>query len=162
MIFSLMIFPGDAGITPVFGAEFVVFGRLLRAAVVDVQPLTPAARNEASYLRLVERLAGRWPELMATGPMPEWCEAHFTAHAVFVLRESATLLEPAHEAFDDYMAAYADLLARQQQGSSAEGDAELRHYKDHHIANTPGRRYLTRLFGEDWTEWFLRERMYAD
>ena len=39
-------------------------------------------------------------------------------------------------------------------------ERDLAAYKLHHVAHTPGRPYLERMFGAEWTESFLRNAMY--
>lgn len=155
-IFSLMVFPRHGDQVPIFASEFVIFGGLVRAAVVDLQsvggPAADAAREPLA------RLGARWSSLQATGPMPEWCRDHFTPESVFVLREGVASLDTLDAAFGDFLAEYVRILRDAPEGHAPQD--HCRAYKDHHIAHTPGRRYLTRFFGGDWCEAFLRKGMY--
>lgn len=156
-IFALMIFPDDASRTPVFASEFVVFGKAVRAAVVDLQPAgmeSPWRERSESALML---LGAANPDLLAPAEMPEWCRDYFTRGAVFALRREMHEL-PRLEAV---LGAYLDLWSRLPAAGGGTASGALHDYKTHHIVHTPGRPYLEKMFGLEWTEAFLRNAMYA-
>lgn len=153
-IFSLMIFPHDPASSPVFASEFVRFGKFLRAAVVDWQPLVAGAQFAAA-----DQYAPA--ELRATEELPAWCRAHFTPHAVFRLGAPAEQLPALNRAFVQALRLYVRASTRVRTARPKEEPSELAAYKEHHVEHTPGRPYLARMFGEAWTERFLAEAMYA-
>jgi hypothetical protein len=155
-IFSLMVFPHHADRVPIFASEFVVFGGIVRAAVADIQSVGEHAA--AAARAPLGRLGSRWRHLQASGPLPEWCREHFTPESVFVLRAGVASLDTLDEALEDFLDEYVRLLREAPRGYAAAD--HCRAYKDHHIEHTPGRRYLTRFFGGDWCEAFLRKGMY--
>ncbi|MDX2176004.1 MAG: hypothetical protein SF028_05990 [Candidatus Sumerlaeia bacterium] len=156
-IFSLLAFPDDPEAHPVFASEYVFMGSVVRAAVVDFQlgARCPAARAALA------RLASRHARLLHDGEYPEWCRPHFTRSAVFQLRETALERRVLEHAFDDYLGEFAGLVARTGAPAPVEDAAELADYKAHHCRHTPGRPFLSRCFGADWTEDFLAGAMYA-
>jgi len=91
--------------------------------------------------------------------MPEWCRDYFTPLAVFGMRVPIEELPGLEHAYVDYLRAWVGLATVIDTGRP--DSPALREYKDHHIAHTPGRTYLSRVFGSEWTEEFLRTAMYA-
>lgn len=157
-IFSAMLFPHDATRLPIFASEFVIFGKLVRAAVIDMQML--GERSTALHAALTG-LAQRYATLTATGPLPAWCESYFNPEAVFVLGGREDALDGLDAAYRDYAAQFAALACTHPSGDVLSGQTAMRAYKDHHIAHTPGLPYLERMFGIEWTARFLRDGMYA-
>jgi len=156
-IFALMIFPDDPSRVPVFASEFVAFGKIVRAAVVDLQPAGMAAPARDELDRALAPLPAANPDLLASGELPEWCRDYFTRGAVFALRREVDELPRLERVLDEYLHAWCDLAKPGRAGA----DSALAAYKSHHVAHTPGRPYLERMFGPEWTEAFLRNAMYA-
>ncbi len=160
-IFSLMIFPNDPRSVPVFASEFVVFGQLVRAAVLDFQGLADEVRASRVWTGALDELARAFPGMTAQEELPGWCRAHFTPQAVFRLRAKAPELAQLDSAFDAWIDRWAAIASGHVSHAPAVEAPELAEYKRHHVANTPGRPFLERCFGTAWTERFLRDGMYA-
>jgi hypothetical protein len=159
-VVSLLIFPRRHDHLPIFATEFVFFGESLRAGVVDLQAPEGVAHLPADVRAALLPLAEQWPGYLAREPLPDWCRTHFNPEAVFILRDDAPDHPALCRAYRDYLRAYVELARRPAENSPTDSPS-VAHYKQHHIANTPGRLYLSRGFGEQWTEWFLAEKMYS-
>ncbi len=159
-IVALMIFPERSGCVPVFGAEIVTFGKIVRAGVIDLQPVgTKSEITEQANVLQDARLAD-FTDLRAAGPLPGWCEDYFTPEAVFVMGREMEILPRVLEALGVYLEVWKSAAVCHGGVGSPEGSEEMSLYKRHHVVHTPGRPYLVRMFGEDWTERFLAEAMY--
>lgn len=157
-IFALMVFPDDPSRVPVFASEFVVFGKIVRAAVVDLQPAGMSSDSRGELDRALAPLAAANPDLLASGELPDWCRDYFTRGAVFALRREMADLPRLETVLADYVDAWSRLCTH---GGDSPPSAALDAYKSHHVVHTPGRPYLEKMFGIEWTEAFLRNAMYA-
>ena len=157
-IFNTMIFPSDVDHCPVFASEIVSFGGKPQVAVIDLQPLGNA-RLRRDVEEKLATLADRYGELPGSGEVPDWCEDYFTTHAIFSRPKSSEYDDVLLRAYADYLQVFVDYL--KAAGSCSLPDPRTREYKDHHVANNPGLKFLGRMFGEQWTLDFLNNAMYA-
>ena len=159
-IFALMGYPADSVRVPILAAEFVRFGGQLRAVVADLQCPDPSFLTHEAQIAMLE-LGTRWGHLRDEQELPEWCRNYFSSSCIFSLRRQADELPILEDALRDYTEAWIDIgrSAPVTPGVPHEC-AAVREYKAHHALHTPGRPYLRRVFGEDWTEDFLSNAMY--
>jgi hypothetical protein len=159
-IFALMGYPAASVRIPILAAEFVRFGGQLRAVVADLQCPDPSFLTRDAQVAMLE-LGARWGHLRDEQELPEWCRSYFSPSCIFSLRRQADELPTLEAALRDYTEAWIDIgrSALALSGVPSENPA-VREYKAHHALHTPGRPYLRRVFGEDWTEDFLTNAMY--
>lgn len=188
-VLNVMGFPADPSSTPIFAAELLGFGGVARIAFVDLQDggLTPAARASAAAAsgRALEAAAAALGDAHATEPRsgetreaPDWAMASSCGQAFFLRGDGARCHGAIHrEIFRQYLAAWLEVRAEVggQPGArsndattgldnaSRKGGHEeriLQQYKRHHLANTPGSRFLSGLYSETWTSGFLSGFLY--
>ncbi|MEQ8821793.1 MAG: hypothetical protein RLY93_16265 [Sumerlaeia bacterium] len=160
-IVNVMLFPADVQRHPVFASEIVVFAKALRVGVIDLQPLVRTQEQEGLIEGDLAALRSRFGDLSDGGELPDWAREHFTPACVHVREPGLESLPRLREAYLAYLRLFIQYVRNNPGTPAATEDPALRHYKDHHIANTPGWPFLSRLYGEDWTRRFLREGMYA-
>lgn len=157
-IFNVMIFPYHSGTTPVFASEIVRFGNAIRAAVIDLQPLTQSAQRllaEGNHLPRLARVAAAFP---SGGPLPQWCADYFSEGALWSRMENLDRADALLFAYEEYLRAWTRLATAGE--VRTETDAHVAEYKRHHIEHSPGLKFLHKLFGAEWTESFLWNGMY--
>lgn len=170
-IFSFLVFPADADRLCVFASEFVRFGDSIRAAVVDLQYLGGddgvRAETAAALRRAAAGGASGHARFVKASPYPEWCLPHFTDLALFTLEAGVSDLPVLVGGFEAYLREWAGLARSAAMAGGADwglgagGRNALADYKEHHRRSTPGGTFLRRTFGEEWTESFLADGMYA-
>jgi hypothetical protein len=163
-ILNAMFYPTNAREVPVFAVELILFGKQPRVGVIDLQPalgVHMAGPLSQQVDRILEPIAARYRHLLTSGgDLPDWAEEHFTKHCIYSRPESLEELPRLLQAFRAYFRCWSQHFLPRETGlpDCAEGLAD---YQAHHVANTPGRRYLQTSFGPDWTERYLREFMYC-
>ncbi|MEZ0295755.1 MAG: hypothetical protein ACAI35_04800 [Candidatus Methylacidiphilales bacterium] len=170
-ILNLMIYPRDAKRVPVFAVEYISFGGRPRVAVVDLQPA--AGLNAAPDLtaEVVAALNSRGADelrhaLPGGGDLPEWAVPHFTPASLYSRPTSPDGAEISllAEAFRCYLDTWRVAFLPRDNGGPATADelgaTHLTAYQQHHVEHTPGRPFLRKTYGEEWTERYLRDFMY--
>lgn len=160
-ILNLMIFSSAADACPVFASEIILFGSKIRVAVIDHQsPDRQMPLRKEIEAKLGALQARYQPQLTPGGELPEWAKAHFTSACIYCRPSTPEETPVVEQAFEDYLQMWvADWLPR----SAPEPAAQeiLSAYQFHHVENTPGRPFLSQVFGAEWTEKYLRQFMYA-
>lgn len=154
-IHATMLYPNDSEVQPVFAAELVVLGTLVRAAVADIQPLTHAAQQSPRLREALAETAPRTARWRAS-EAPDWCTDHFTEAALLSLKRTEAELEELESVYD----AIAEAFVRMELRADPKANPATAEYKHHHFVHTPGRKYMSAAFGVEWTEKFLAEGMY--
>ncbi len=156
-IVNLFLFPTGLA-APVFAMEFVAFGKKPVVAVIDAKGHEPAGAALAA--RVLRAAHARHPGLPRGDDAPSWFEECRSGDDFFVrpadLAQFARLTRILDEVWQELLAALP--------ASSAALPADLaavQAYKDHHRRHSPGRPFLHRTFGPDWTESFMRDFLFA-
>ena len=163
-ILNAMFYPVNAGQVPVFAVELILFGKQPRVGVVDLQAVSGIHHSgqfgleiDEALLPLAQRYGSR---LTGGGELPEWALEHFTKHCIYSRPDSMQELPILLQAYRAYFRTWSQrFLPRESVQKSCY--EELAGYQSHHVANTPGRRYLHTSFGTEWTERYLAEFMYC-
>lgn len=159
-IVNTMVFPLDPERLPVFAAELLVFGNRPQLVFVDLQVpgLNPDMRGRVSGVAAT--LARQYASL-PTEPPPDWAVAFSTGGFVFTRCHDQECLPQLRELYFDYLRCWRDLALAGQIGSPGPlASAELARYKREHVAHSPGRPFLARMFGSAWTDAFLNDFLY--
>lgn len=155
-IMNLFFFPVVTA--PIFVIELVAFGKKPVVAVIDAKGVEPC--GVALGAEILRAAHARHPGLPRGDDAPAWFEECRSGHDFFVrpadLAQFETLATVLHEVWHDLR----DKIPR----CPPAGEADLvavQHYKDHHRLHSPGRPFLHRVFGEAWTEAFMRDFLFA-
>ncbi len=155
-VLNLFLFPRVAA--PVFAMEFVAFGKKPVVAVIDAKGHEPAGRALAA--RVLRAAHGRHPDLPRGDDAPAWFEECRSGDDFFVrpadFGQFSLLTAILHEVWTELLHALPHAPA-----ASAADDLSVQAYKDHHRTHSPGRPFLHRTFGAEWTETFMDEFLFA-
>jgi hypothetical protein len=145
-IINTWVFPNRPRRMPVFAAELIAVGTEVRVAFVDIQvPVidTPSVLDDTSML---------------TGGI----------NYTYARNVPADCFHQVEECYTAYLDAYLKGFASKSVGSSLaamERDEialdRLQAYQHHHMESSPGNKFLSKLFGPDWTESFMRDFLFA-
>ncbi|GAB4246922.1 MAG: hypothetical protein OHK005_12900 [Candidatus Methylacidiphilales bacterium] len=160
-VVNLMVFPLNANAVPIFASELIAFGPKVHVAVIDHQMAGGRASEPPESHDILTPLHQRWAaHFPSGGELPAWATSHFTPWCIYTRGlpvEDIGLLE---EAFLDFWRAWVShWLPRANSDEPAH--PALTTYLHHHIANTPGRPFLGKFFGEAWAERYLKQFMYG-
>jgi hypothetical protein len=159
-LLNILALPTAAAAAPLFALEILRLGSHSALAVVDLKALDPVAVEPArAALRAVH---ATHPELTDAGDAPAWY-AETRSGDDFYLRPADQLaIDRALAAALAVWRAELDLLASAPPAIDPTGfAAALRHYKEHHRQHQPGRPFLHRLAGADWTERYFSSVLYG-
>lgn len=160
-VLNLMIFPWSAESCPIFASEIIVFGNLIRVAVVDHQSANPASALKSQIeSELAPLHEFHQSKVSGGGELPEWARAHFTSSCIYSRPRDESETPFLCMAFNDYLDFWAERWLRTAQPEFTASD-HLASYLTHHIENTPGRPFLSGTFGKDWAERYFGEFMYV-
>jgi hypothetical protein len=155
-ILNLFLFPAVAA--PVFAMEFVAFGKKPVVAVIDAKGHEPA--GQALAARVLRAAHARHPGLPRGDDAPAWFEDCRSGDDFFVrpadLGQFGLLTTVLHEVWSELLSALPLAAPATPRDALA-----VQHYKDHHRAHSPGRPFLHRTFGPEWTEDFMANMLFA-
>jgi hypothetical protein len=162
-IVNTWIYPHRPDELPTFAAELLAFGHRPRLAFVDLQVpgLSPAGRSRTAAVThpLAARFAGwRCPE-----EPPGWAVESSSGGHLFARPGDPAAFADLTRAFEEYLVAWSDLATTARAagiGDELSREA-LARFKRHHATASPGRPFLAKLFGQEWTDRFLDEFLYA-
>lgn len=155
-ILNIFVFPEPDWAGPLYAMEFVALGGKPIVAVLEVLALSdhpPLKTSVEQWLTHAHQLA---PMANDDAP-PPWYQACRSGRDFFVrparMADFAPLAQ-AHRVLWESVLAYVP--------TPTHGQAKkLREYQQHHAENSPGRVLLAKSFGEDWTEYFLRNILFG-
>lgn len=156
-LLNVLVWPAPRTRAPVFALEAVVLGGRPAIVVVDLKGFDPVTRDQS---------LSRWRTLrtMTTLPpiapdVPVWYADCRSGEDIFVRPATS---EEFHTCLDAALELWrASLPLWLQAPTDPVADSDVLHYKTHHCAHQPGRPFLQRLFGADWTERYLATVLYA-
>lgn len=160
-IVNLMIFPWDADRVPVFASELICLGGRVHVAVIDHQFAEGTRRSDPLLGSVLAPLQSTWQgHFPPGGELPPWALHHFTPWCLFTRAASPESIPDLEAAFIDWLQTW---LERWPEKARAvpEPDPAIAAYIQHHLENTPGRPFLSRVFGPDRAENYLGHFMYA-
>ena len=167
-IINTWIFPNRPSERPVFAAELIAVGNATKVAFVDIQ--TPVVEESVAeeVAALTAGLSPRFSGLPCNETPPDWAihdsPGHYT-YARDVPYEQLSLVEECYQSYlQTYLKAFAFRTTASQVSNSLCNDAAieaLHVYQQHHMTHSPGNKFLSKLFGSDWTESFMNDFLFA-
>ena len=167
-IINTWIFPNRPRQMPVFAAELIAVGNSTKVAFVDIQVpvVSDAVADDAASI--TSSLEPRFSCLPCDEAAPEWAthdsQGHFT-YARDVPDTKSHVIEACYLSYlDGYLDAFtsddvAESIAYSDRDESAV--TALHEYQLHHMKHSPGNKFLSKLFGSDWTEAFMTDFLFA-
>lgn len=155
-IVNLFVFPLVAA--PVFAMEFVVFGPKPIVAVIDLKGHEPHGMNHAR--RILSAAHARFPDLPRGDDPPAWFEDCRSGDDFFIRPTERAQFAPLATLLQEIWQDFLLTLDRAPAASRADFDA-VHTYQTHHRLHSPGRPFLHRSFGAEWTERFMAEFLFA-
>lgn len=163
-IINLFHFPFPEQALPVYAIEFVVFGKRPIVGVIDLKMLVDFEDLAEQSTEIMLAAHQRFPQLKPADDPPDWYEECRSGDDFFTRPESLDLLDDliaCHDYVWERLCTLANARKRLPEAWVEAQRSAVQDYKDHHRINSPGLPFLNRQFGEEWTDRFLREGLFA-
>ncbi|MCU0711750.1 MAG: phytochromobilin:ferredoxin oxidoreductase [Pirellula sp.] len=168
-IINTWIFPNRPDQMPVFAAELIAVGSEVRVAFVDVQvPVIRSISMLDEVSLLTSGVAARFSELVCSEAPPVWATESSQGNFTYARNVPVSQLHRVEECYQAYLDAYLGAFTNRVTGASLSEQNrdelaldELHRYQHHHMESSPGNKFLSKLFGADWTDSFMREFLFA-
>jgi hypothetical protein len=162
-VLNLMVYPRHALRVPIFAVELILFGSLPRVAVIDLQPAAGLEHDPDWSEQIACRLDTLPPTVRSAlapgGELPLWARSHFSRSCLYSRPGSLPQMAPVYAGYRHILRLWLQEYLPLEGPCS--GQRELTEYQQHHVRETPGRKFLHTSFGVEWTERFLAEFMYT-
>jgi Ferredoxin-dependent bilin reductase len=162
-IANFLFFPEVSTYTPVYAAEFVSLSEKPIVAVLDAKCLL-ANVGDKEVTELLQHAKARVAYLSPEAQMSAWYLESRSGNDIFVRSPS---LEQLHELMQLHLQIWQGLIRLFSVPQSCTDDLtpihaqKLQHYKDQHRLNYPGIPLLTRSFGQEWTDNYLKNYLFS-
>lgn len=161
-IVNTMIFPADPARLPVFAAELLAFGGRPRLTFLDLQGPGLSAAVRGAVAARTRAVSARFAAVPRDENPPGWAVAYSPGGYLFTRTDDPGHAGTLAGAYAEYLDVWADLAAAVGlDGLDPAAAAELATYKREHVAHSPGRAFLGKVFGGEWTDRFLTEFLYG-
>lgn len=158
---NLLCLPEPSYPLPIFGADLVGLPRATAMLAADLSPTLPPGPERARQLEPFARLRAAHPLLPPGGPLPSWCLAWFSPHALYT-RVTPDELPAAEAAFWDLPRCFVE--AARHASLRPDLAAEIARYQDGYAAahrtDDKGLGLLARMFGDPWADRYLAEVLF--
>lgn len=169
-IINTWIFPKYPSTLPVYAAELISMGGQQRLSFIDIQ--TPGFQQNTSEIeRSVLRVHNIYKDFAISEQPPAWAITDTLGHYFFRRTGDASHFPAVVSAYLDYMGTllnsiWPSLLSGcigpvVSVGSLDPNMTKLRDYQHHHLVSSPGNLFLSKLFGEQWTDRFLHDFLFS-
>ena len=168
-IINTWIFPNRPKQMPVFAAELIAVGDEVRVAFVDLQvPVIGSSAVLEDTSLMTSGIAARFSGLPCNEAPPVWAIESSQGNYTYARNVPISSFSKVEECYRAYLDTYLGAFVNKKVGvvlSDLNRDEhaidELHHYQHHHMQSSPGNKFLSKLFGPDWTESFMREFLFA-
>ncbi len=167
-IINTWIFPKRSDLMPVYAAELISIGGVHRIAFVDIQVpgLQPTEKEDVEFL--TAPLATRFSVLPCDEPPPAWATDSSQGNFSFARQADASWTATIQDCYCSYLETYLNAYATGATARSIatypptpEVTSQLSIYQHHHMEHSPGSKFLSNLFGHEWTQSFLTNFVFA-
>lgn len=168
-IINIFFFPHPHWDLPVYAMEFVVLGHKPIVAVIDAFSLFPQAVSVSaiSINNILKQAHKDFQHLKQASDLPSWYQECRSGQDFFVRPQNEHELLQLTHAHLQIWKALMNLLPQAQDSKLQQASINAKHanalklYKHHHRDNTPGLKLLQQKFGQQWTQEFLRDYLFA-
>ncbi len=166
-IVNVWIFPTFPEIIPVFAAEIIGTNDSVKVAFIDLQ--IPAAGRELGEkcLEQLQSILDSIDSLQSPELPPNWAIDASPGTYLYGRDLASTKLSELRAAYTQYLRTYATMWFSKKHLQtlvnaviSDQAIQILQDYQRHHRDHSPGKKYLSTLFGSDWTQRFMDEFLF--
>lgn len=166
-IFNCVMYPNFMYDLPLFGLDFLSFGKVKHLVILDFQPLFRDATYLAKYTAPLQGLRDRYPDLAQDLEMKVYdADRYFSPHLLFAKTTAETVQTQLFAAFKEALNLYLQLLKTATpltQISQLERIQAAQKDYDQYIAERdPAAGLFCSYFGHEWSERFLYEFLFED
>ena len=165
-IINTWVFPFCPAQYPVYAAELIAVGPSIKVAFVDIQVPGLNPHRLADVSRVTAPIAHRYAALPCDEAAPHWAIDASQGHYTYSRNATQGDVDAIHHCYLAYLDAHLNLIMGEkpvQKGAtvSTSADDALYGYQRHHHQHSPGQKFLSTLFGHDWTFRFMTEFLFA-
>lgn len=163
-IIAIFFFPECGYQLPVYSMEFVMLGQKPIIALMDTACLIDNMSIAQPVQKFMTSAHADYPGFSLDEPMPLWFDECRSGDEFFIrpndINAFATLGETHLSLIENLTNLFksAEMFDKKQ---AQLHNANLKNYKIHHKVNSPGIRLMNRSFGEEWTNTYLGDYLFA-
>jgi len=166
-IFNSVIYPDHRYDLPLLGLDFLSFGKVKNLVVLDFQPLFQDEAYQKKYIKPLEALHHKYPDLSQDLEMRFYdANQYFSKYLLFAKTDPETVKTRLFEAFKDYLNLYWQLLDAAEPLTDPEDIARITQaqvdYDQYSADRDPASGLFSSYFGHDWSEAFLYGFLFED
>ena len=167
-IINTWIFPNQPDRIPVFAAELIAVGGAIKVAFVDIQ--APALKSPAlERARILSTsLAPRFRSLPCDEEAPDWAVGDSQGNYTYARNVPSDQFPEIEKCYLNYLDSYLTeyvLVGQVQSNAIATTEPNalvvLHTYQHHHMEHSPGKKFLSVLFGSEWTDAFMKNFLFS-
>ncbi len=166
-ILNTWIFPRQCDVLPVFAAELILVGGVVRVAFIDIQTPYQSLPLMHRVHQVTQALYQNYSGLRSSEAPPNWAIEASMGNYMYVRQGDSKTFPLICDCYEDYLEAALRLYDQINRSNTSMATNEtssadcLHAYQIHHMNSSPGKKFLSNLFGEDWTLRFLENFLFA-
>ena len=162
-IINFFCYPKPHILKPIFVVEFVRFQSKGIVALIDMCPVIEEVLKNACTKNILQNIRKQNAQLSYCIDYPEWYEECRSGNDLYIRPQSSEEFfifnKIVIQAWQGYhqlpsTAVRSTMLMEKHRNA-------IRHYKEHHNINSPGRKMLDKAFTESWTDKFLNQFQFV-
>jgi 15,16-dihydrobiliverdin:ferredoxin oxidoreductase len=166
-IFNSVIYPNYHYDLPLLGVDFLSFGKVKNLIVLDFQPLFQDIRYQEKYIKPLQSLHNRYPDLAQNLEMKFYdANQYFSKYLLFARTNAEMVSTRVFSAFKDYLNLYWQLLERSTPSFDPSDMQKIvkaqKDYDQYSADRDPASGLFSSYFGHEWAERFLYEFLFED
>jgi 15,16-dihydrobiliverdin:ferredoxin oxidoreductase len=166
-IFNSVIYPNHHYELPLLGVDFLSFGQVKNLIVMDFQPLFQDPAYLEKYIRPLQALHQKYPDLSQELEMKFYdANQYFSKYLLFAKVGSEVVSTRVFDAFQDYLQLYWQMLDQAQPLTDPLDIQRIvkaqKDYDQYSADRDPASGLFSSYFGHVWAERFLYEFLFED
>lgn len=163
-IIAVFFFPEYGYQLPVYSMEFVMLGQKPIIALMDTACLSEPMSVSLRVKKIMDSAHSAYPEFSQQEIMPLWFDECRSGHEFFIRPQDSSdflTLGEIHRSLIEQLVNLFHAAEVFDKADTALHKINLETYKKHHKINSPGLRLMNRSFGEEWTNTYLTDYLFA-
>ncbi len=166
-VFNSVVYPGHQYDLPFLGIDFLSFGKVKNLIVLDFQPLFQDQAYQDKYIKPLQALHDRYPDL-AQGLEMKFYDAnqYFSKYLLFAKVTPEVVETRVFDAFTDYLNLYWSMLDAAvpltDQSDIQRVIQAQKNYDQYSADRDPAHGLFSSHFGPDWANRFLFDFLFED